>query len=122
MRPRCRDDEAVSVVETPDGTIRAREVALDVPAPEQARLLAADAPDHADVLRAVPIVAETILTLAIGAGAPAADRGLRARRGRARRMRSALFLSHLAPGRYATEGLVEVRYEAPRSRASRPRR
>lgn len=43
-----------AVSETRAGRIRAHEVALDVPAGEQARLLAHDAPHHADVLRAVP--------------------------------------------------------------------
>ena len=115
VRPAAAADEAV-FVDGPEGTVTAREVALDVPAPEQARLLAADAPDPADVLGAVPVVVERVLTLAVGAAPlPPIAGFVRAADGRARarmRMQSALFLSNLAPGP-ATEGLVEVRYESP---------
>ena len=110
VRPRVSANPNARV-ETEAGTLHAREVALDLPPHEQARLLAAHAPHHADVLRAVSTVEVTEVTVEVGPDVlpPIAGfvRGMDVRA----RMQSALFLAHLAPARYAP-GFVEVSTEA----------
>lgn len=106
--------ERVCTVEVAGGTcVLAREVALDLPSGEQARLLAPHAPHHADVLAAMlhePIVFASVGLAPGNAGRLPRVAGFRRAPDHRGRIIDAVFVSHLAPGRApGGRGLLSVR-------------